>query len=528
MKRLEKLLILIHVIAPMACFGITLPQSIVIGNSPNNEDGDPPRTAYQKIMTNENALASGGGGGGGTGIQTNGGSGVKNSLTNLVLATSGNQLANIVGTNDAVNGLNGPTNADLEWTGVGPGNNPELLFVGPQGWYGDIIMQPAHDGPQGSPATSELTFLAANNITFIPNDQLGGDSGHFQFGGMGISQWGYWNLGSNIALVNASPSMPLYWRTTGTSNGTPREFDPGIAANWPLTNRAQGDFLFMYDSGTFGNVHTMPDINTAIIGMDMSITTLGSTFNATNTLKGFNNGSVASSLSVGGSITVNGNVNDANAASDNWNVGNLFNTTDGNFSYNGAGNFLNIWNNDNLGVLYVLDGTGNTGLGHSYFATGHGVNGALFPLGGVTMGTNGNPPAGIELFVAGTLWLQTNAARLLTVSNTTSPVPGHYFTNNTSQRVTVDMVVGYTFSVAVGGGVGSGWEGAYVTNIDGTTFQEVSSNALQSASGYTNTFQTTFNFPLGPGDYFFFNGATTGTGGQSGLFQFPLVWRNTL
>ncbi len=62
-SHIQKFLILIHVIAPTLCFGQGL-TNIVIGNSPNNEDGDTPRAAYQKINANENFLLGNGGGGG--------------------------------------------------------------------------------------------------------------------------------------------------------------------------------------------------------------------------------------------------------------------------------------------------------------------------------------------------------------------------------------------------------------------------------------------------------------------------------
>lgn len=47
MKKIEKLIYCLYFIAPVLC--LAQPSNVLIGASPNNEDGDPPRTAYIKL-----------------------------------------------------------------------------------------------------------------------------------------------------------------------------------------------------------------------------------------------------------------------------------------------------------------------------------------------------------------------------------------------------------------------------------------------------------------------------------------------
>jgi hypothetical protein len=158
-KKIEKSLVLIHVIAaPVMGLAQALPNSIVIGASPNNEDGDPARTAYIKIMTNEQFLLGNAGGGptnGATPQQvTNIVSGILAIPTNAILvsASKGNDATAAMG--DAAHPAKSMQYAWLFVQTNAPNNG--IVIASPGESYSLDVYNP-----------SGLTVLASNTVTFF-------------------------------------------------------------------------------------------------------------------------------------------------------------------------------------------------------------------------------------------------------------------------------------------------------------------------------------------------------------------------
>lgn len=365
----------------------------------------------------------------------------------LSLFTSPLNLANptLVSTNftmviHVTNDVNG--NTALEFTGIsnGVGQIQNIMFSQTPGGeeYGAIGVTPNHaGGGHNSPQNSEMGFGSSGSMAFIPGDSpTGNQASHVQWGGPGIGAVRmYMNPNSIPSSGNTAPSDIFEAITEWLSNSTPYLFDPGWRARISQTANASNAMVWQYSM--FPSTQGLGD-NWTDAALSQALNVYFGTNGAQNYIQATELfGEIASVqtnkfLLDTNNIKVWGSIVDEAPTVDSWTMPDNFSTPNGAFNMSTIGPDLFLETSAN-GALVVGDGTGTINTTHSYFWSGPSLSGSGFPLGTVTMGTNGNAPSGIELYVkgngafTGTLTLQTTNAPPV---NTTTPKTWIPVTNN--------------------------------------------------------------------------------------------------
>lgn len=209
-------------------------------------------------------------------LSTNGGTAWSSVLFNPSFMTCSNTQATVILTNDPSYNYDSSYSVNLEFTGASDTNTPQISFLGQAPYsgnplYGQVLMNPAHDGTPADPSRGELEILSANNIMLGPNAYYqAGDQGHIQIGLNGVSAYAYFNLVSNINLMFGAGSLMTTYRQEFKSNTTIVEFDPGIASYPMSSNKVEGHFLLYHDTKQGSTASGAPvDINQTVRGIDM-------------------------------------------------------------------------------------------------------------------------------------------------------------------------------------------------------------------------------------------------------------------
>lgn len=484
MKFLRALCILLFIVSPAAADGP------VWGIATTSTPGVVQPDNSTVTITSKGVISASGGGGGGTGIQTNSGAGNKNTLTNTLFYASGG-AGYWLWTND-------PTfesgSTILEYPFCGLGNTVTVEFTdGAGNFYGNLSCIPNHSGPTG-PNNSYMGMGSSDGIVLNWNIAGTGSTQALQLGANGMPAYAYFNFASNLNSTLSSPSLPLVFRASAKTNGSLLEFDPELVAQWGASNIWQADFKILYDSGKYGNIAGMPDVNAGVVAADFSIGTNGSAHQVTSAkISGWESSVATNTLLINGSA-----INATGAFTQSGGNVNLFNQQ---LSISSA--LVLIGAAGTPATFTVQDGTG--GSAHSYWAVDAVDGGTYSAKGGLTLGMVQIATNGLQLDVQGSgmARIPTNAAPFGTISNIVSVTSGGHWTNITKGR---ELVRGGVISVAAGPALVAG---SITANF---MFEPSINGALQntgapmggvslSAIG-SNTVWTSVSAELGPGDWF--------------------------